>query len=202
MKRKKVPEFRTDARKEKFRSVIEKRQPSLTIVLENVHDPHNVSAVLRSCDAVGVYDVHLVYNGGQVFPKLGEKSSASARKWLRINQYDNIEECYHELRKQKKKIFTTRMEAGSDALYDLNLVQPVALVFGNEHSGISDEAWQKADGNFIIPQVGIIQSLNISVACAVSLYEAFRQRFAAGMFSQSQFTLEEQEIVLREWLSK
>ena len=75
-------DFLSDDRSEKIYACVSRRQPSLSIVLENVHDPHNVSAVLRSCDAVGVMDVHLVYHSGQSFPELGEKSSASARKWV------------------------------------------------------------------------------------------------------------------------
>ena len=101
------------------------------------------------------------------------KSSSSAAKWLTIHQFENTTECFEELRKKYDKIYTTQLAQGSVSLYELDFTQNVALVFGNEHSGVSDELIRKADGNFIIPQVGIIKSLNISVACAVSVYEAF-----------------------------
>jgi tRNA (guanosine-2'-O-)-methyltransferase len=180
----KIPiEYRTEKRWEKVRSVVEKRQPDLTIVLENLNDPHNFSAVLRSCDAVGIMNIHMVYYGSQPFPKLGNKSSASAKKWIDIYRYDSIPECYDVLRKDGKKIFTTHMAKDAVYLYDLDLTQPVALVFGNEHSGVSDEAVRLADGNFLIPQVGMIQSLNISVAAAVTLYEAYRQKMMAGHYA-------------------
>ena len=197
-----VPEFRTEQRKAKFKAVLEKRQPDITVVLENVHDPHNVSAVLRSCDAVGLLEVNLIYYGGQVFPKLGEKSSASARKWIHLNKYESVDDCYNALRKEKMKIYTTNMSVDSVSLYDLDLTQPVALVFGNEHQGVSQEATEKADGNFLIPQVGIIQSLNISVATAVTLFEAFRQRLQAGFYDKSRLSEEKFEKIYREWLSK
>lgn len=197
-----VPEFRTEERKAKLRAVLEKRQPDITLVLENVHDRHNVSAVLRTCDATGLLEVNFVYYGGQAFPKLGEKSSASARKWIKQNKFESVDECFTKLRKENKKIYTTNMSTDAVSLYDLDLTQPVALVFGNEHKGVSDEASKLADGNFLIPQVGVIQSLNISVAAAVTLYEAFRQRLEAGLYKTKRLNDKEFEQILYEWLSK
>jgi tRNA (guanosine-2'-O-)-methyltransferase len=179
-------DFLSDDRSEKIYACVSRRQPSLSIVLENVHDPHNVSAVLRSCDAVGVIDVHLVYHTGQFFPELGEKSSASARKWVLTHKHSSIDECYDFLRKEGKKILTTGMSNEARSLYAIDFTEPIAIVFGNEHTGVSEEAILKADGNMLIPQVGMIQSLNISVACAVTLYEAFRQRSLKGMFDSIQ----------------
>ena len=179
-------DFLSDDRSEKIYACVSRRQPSLSIVLENVHDPHNVSAVLRSCDAVGVIDVHLVYHTGQSFPELGEKSSASARKWVLTHKHSSIDECYDYLRKEGKKILTTGMSNEARSLYAIDFTEPIAIVFGNEHTGVSEEAILKADGNMLIPQVGMIQSLNISVACAVTLYEAFRQRSLKGMFDSIQ----------------
>jgi tRNA (guanosine-2'-O-)-methyltransferase len=179
-------DFLSDYRSEKIYACVSRRQPTLSIVLENVHDPHNVSAVLRSCDAVGVIDVHLVYHSGQFFPELGEKSSASARKWVLTHKHSSIDECYDYLRKEGKKILTTGMSNEARSLYAIDFTEPIAIVFGNEHTGVSEEAILKADGNMLIPQVGMIQSLNISVACAVTLYEAFRQRSLKGMFDSIQ----------------
>jgi len=193
---------RTTERTERLKRVLEKRQPDLTIVIENVDDPHNVSAVVRSCDAVGVFDVCLVYSEGRDFPELGEKSSASARKWLNFRRFRTIQDCFQELRNENKKIYTTHLSKDSLSLYDLDLTVPVAMVFGNEHKGVSEEAVELADGNFLIPQVGVIQSLNISVACAVSLYEAFRQRLIIGKYSTPQFPEEEFNKILNFWLSK
>jgi len=172
----------TPERAARLEEVLRRRQPDLTVVFENVYDPHNVSAVLRSCDAVGVLEAHGVYHSGEQFPKLGDKSSGSARKWVDLHLHDDVDACYEALRTRGMKIYTTHMASDSTSLYDLDLTQPIAFVFGNEHSGVSQEALAKADGNFLIPQMGIVQSLNISVACAVSLYEAFRQRMNAGMY--------------------
>lgn len=202
----KNPEYksygRTDERVGKLRAVLEKRQPTLTVVAENINDPHNLSAMVRSCDAVGVFDICLVYTGKQAFPKLGEKSSASAKKWVNMRKYDSIKKCYDELRVEGKKIYTTHLAKESMSLFELDLVQPVALVFGNEHDGVSDEAAELADANFRIPQVGVIQSLNISVACAVTLYETFRQRQLAGVYLENQFSEDDFNAHLDNWLKK
>ena len=193
--------FRTQQRLARLRSTIERRQPTLHLVLEDVHDPHNVSAVLRTCEAVGVGTVHLVYVA-EKFPKIGRTSSASAWKWVDIRRYDSIEECYGTLRAQGCQIYATDLSERAQSLYTLDLASPAALVFGNEHRGVSPEASQRADGNLLIPMTGLIQSLNISVACAVTLYEAFRQRDVAGMYATPQLSTEAVESLLKEWAGK
>jgi tRNA (guanosine-2'-O-)-methyltransferase len=169
----------TERRREKFLAVIKQRQPDLTVVMENIHDPHNVSAILRTADAVGILEVQLVYVDTE-FPALGKKSSASALKWVKRNKFSSIPECYDELRRRGFRIYATRLGKRSRSLYDIDLTEKVALVFGNEHRGVSAEASELADGNIQIPMAGMIESLNVSVACAVTLYEAFRQRQSAG----------------------
>lgn len=193
--------YGTPERVEKLRQVLRKRQRSITAVFENIADPHNVSACLRSCEAVGMMEVCFV-NNTQPFPSLGEKSSASARKWLDRKQFKKVSDCYSYLRQQGKLIYTTHLSAQSTSIYDADLTKNVALVFGNEHSGVSEEALDLSDGNILIPQIGIIQSLNISVACAVSVFEAFRQRLAAGTFERSELSEEEININLIEWLRR
>jgi tRNA (guanosine-2'-O-)-methyltransferase len=94
------------------------------------------------------------------------------------------------------------MSSDAVSLYDVDLTQPVALVFGNEHSGVSDEARALADGNFVIPQMGVVQSLNISVACAVSLYEALRQRQRAGLYNQTALSEEDFAERLNDWYQR
>ena len=196
------PENITHERKTKIERVLQQRQQTLTVVFENVHDPHNVSAVIRSCDAVGVADAHGIYYGRTTFPELGGKSSASARKWVDVHLHQTVAECYSQLRQQGYKIYTTHMSSDAVSLFDVDLTQPVALVFGNEHDGVSEEARNAADGNVIIPQVGMIQSLNISVACAVSLFEAMRQRMVAGMYDTPQHSNDELERRINDWCSR
>lgn len=194
--------FATKERIDKLKKVLEKRTNNLTVILENINDPHNLSACLRSCDSVGVKKVSLIYHSGQPFPKLGKKSSGSAKKWVDTSRYDDVETCFNEIRKEGKKIYTTHMSSNVVSLYDLDLSEPCALVFGNEHSGVSKEAVELADANFLIPQIGMIQSLNISVACAVSLYEAFRQRLGKGMYDENELNDSEMNDILFDWVRR
>ena len=174
----------TPERNDRLETVLSKRQPDLTVVLENVFDPHNISAVMRTCDAVGIQEIFILNHKIPPHRKWGAKSSSSAAKWLTIHQFTDAAACFAAVRKNYSKIYTTHLSSNAVSLHALNLTQSVALVFGNEHSGVSDEIIAMADGNFIIPQVGIIKSLNISVACAVSLYEAYRQKEIAGHYHQ------------------
>lgn len=189
----------TPERLERLTSVLNKRQNDITVVLENVFDPHNISAVMRTCDAVGVQDIYILNTKLPRHKKWGAKSSSSAAKWLTIHQYENAEECFSSLRKQYSTILTTHLSSDAVDLYSVDLTRSTALVFGNEHSGVSEEIRNLADGNFIIPQTGIIRSLNISVACAVTMYEAFRQKKIAGHYSRQKLDVIHYNELLKEW---
>ena len=176
----------TPERIERLNTVLAKRQPKLTLVLENVADPHNIAAVMRTADAVGIQDIYILNTKIDLHEMWSAKASSSAAKWLTVHQFKSAVECFEVLRKNFEKIYTTHLSTDAVGLYDLNLTESVALVFGNEKSGCSEEIIKLADGNFIIPQVGIIKSLNISVACAVTVYEAFRQKTLAGHYDTPQ----------------
>jgi tRNA (guanosine-2'-O-)-methyltransferase len=190
----------TPERRNKLESVAGKRQDDLAVVLENVQDPHNISAVMRTCDAVGVQDIYVLNTRIPRHKKFGPRSSSSAAKWLTVHQFTDVAECFEALRKKYTRILTTHLATDAVNLYDINFAtSPIALVFGNEHSGVSEDIRALADGNFIIPQVGIIRSLNISVACAVSLYEAYRQKNIAGHYEKGKLPGALQEELLRNW---
>ena len=193
---------RTSQREERIRGVLERRQPDLTVVLESVHDPHNVSAVLRSCDAIGVLRVHTVYTVEDRPATFGRTTSASASKWIEVVHHDSIEACYAALRGEEARILTTALRDDSTSLYDVDLSQRVALVFGNEQRGATDEAVDLADGTIYIPMMGMVESLNISVACAVTLYEALRQRLSSGRYDEPQLTELELRGLTHEWLHR
>lgn len=189
----------TPERHNRLLSVLNKRQDDITVVLENVFDPHNISAVMRTCDAVGVQEIYVLNTKIPRHKKWGAKSSSSAARWLTIHQFDNADACFAELRKKYSRILTTRLSSDATNLYTLDFTQPTALVFGNEHSGVSEEICQLADGNFIIPQAGMIRSLNISVACAVTLYEAYRQKLVAGHYQQAKLKGKMLDKLLQQW---
>ncbi len=194
---------RTTRRGERIAHVLSRRQPDLTVVLEDVHDAHNVSAVLRTCDAVGALDVHLVYIEEEVPRRaLARTTSGSAAKWMRTTMHASIESCYAELHRQGFAVYTTALDERSQCIYDVDLARPVALVFGNEMRGASPAAVEHADGTLVIPMMGMVQSLNISVACAVVLYEALRQRRATGAYDNQRLDDATIQQLAAEWLEK
>jgi tRNA (guanosine-2'-O-)-methyltransferase len=193
--------MRSERRTKKIRAVLERRQPDLTLVMENIHDPHNVSAMLRSADAVGINEVNLVYTT-QKFPRIGSKSSSSANKWIGRRKFSTIEECYEKLRSEGFQILATKLDDSARQLYEFDLTTPTAFVFGNEHAGVTDAAAENADATVYIPMMGMIQSLNVSVACAVTIYEALRQRMNAGSYSTPKFNKNILDQLSLDWLKK
>jgi tRNA (guanosine-2'-O-)-methyltransferase len=189
----------TPERETRLKNVLDKRRHDLTVVLENVYDPHNISAVMRTCDAIGIQDIHILNTKISRHKKWGARSSSSAVKWLSVHQHTEAVACFEELRKKFPLILTTQLSSSAISLYEIDFTQPVALVFGNEHDGVSEEIRTFADGNFVIPQVGMIRSLNISVACAVSLYEAFRQKQAAGQYDRMKLPDKEYQTLWKRW---
>jgi len=191
----------TERREKKFLSVLRHRQPDMTVVMEDIHDPHNVSAILRSADAVGIMEIQLLYINEQ-FPKLGKKSSASAVKWVPRRKFKSVKECYDQLHEEGFMVYATQIAQSAQSIYQIDCTKKTAFVFGNEHRGVSDEAAEQADGLIQIPMMGMIQSLNVSVACAVTLYEALRQRSAAGMYDKSALSDKAIKKLFTEWMKK
>jgi tRNA (guanosine-2'-O-)-methyltransferase len=194
---------RTQRRQERVAAVLRRRQPDLTVVLENVHDPHNVSAVLRSCDAVGVLRAHAVYTVEEPPERAyARTTSASAAKWVEVTRHDSIAACYEALRGQGFTILAAALTPNASSLYELDLTRPVALVAGNEMRGLSAEAVALADGAVAVPMMGMVESLNVSVACEVMLYEALRQRLAAGAYVRSKLSDVELAQMGDDWLRR
>ena len=189
----------TPQRYNRLTSVLNHRQPDLTVVLENVFDPHNVSAVMRTCDAVGIQDVYILNDRIPPHKKWGYRSSSTAAEWLSVHQFTEAEACFEEIKKKYQKIYTSHLGENSSDVFKMDLTESVALVFGNETFGVSDHIRKYSDGDFIIPQVGIIKSLNISVACAVTLYEAFRQKTEKGHYEKSRLEPTDLQKLQTEW---
>jgi tRNA (guanosine-2'-O-)-methyltransferase len=194
------------SREQKLRSVIRQSQPDLTVVLENIFDPLNISAALRSCDAVGVREVFVVYTKQYLDKRglvLGKRTSGGTFKWIDVYFFEDLEECFRRVRERYGRILAT-LPPGENvsSLYSLDLSQPTALLFGNEDEGVSAEAMALSDGSFTIPQSGFAESLNISVACAVTLFEAKRQRAEKGFYDKNpRLTAEQEEQLFERWTS-
>lgn len=177
----------TPERRTKFETAAARSQLNATVVLENVHDPHNIGAVLRSCDSVGIREIYALYNEhsqNALKQYVGMHSAAGALKWVNVHFYTDTKECMEAVKKKYSVLAGTHLSQTAKSMYELDLVHSIALVFGNEKSGLSDDILPYLDTNFIIPQFGLVQSLNISVACAVTLFEMSRQRNNAGLYTE------------------
>jgi len=189
----------TPERTARLQHLIQHRQNDLTVVLENVLDPHNIAAVMRTCDAVGVMEIFVLNTNIEKIKYFDTRKSSSANKWMIAHQYSDVKSCFAHVRQKYKRIYSTHLDQEANDLYSLNLAESCALVFGNERTGLSPETLSFSDGNFIVPQVGIIRSLNISVACAVSLYEAYRQKKSQQHYATKKITETEQNMLLKFW---
>ena len=170
------------ARQSKIIKMINNRQEGV-IVLENIADEHNAAAVWRSADAFGFQKIYLVFSVEKSFnpKKVGKKSSASANKWLSFKTFKSINECYKELKNEGYKIYATVLDEDSKNLQStIFSLRKIALVFGNEHRGLSEEAIKGADEKIYIPMKGMVQSLNLSVSAGILMYEVSRQRSASA----------------------
>jgi tRNA (guanosine-2'-O-)-methyltransferase len=172
-----VSDYLLPERKARIDEVVSRRTRTLTVVIEALCDPQNVNAVLRTCDAFGVQDVHVVEGPMKGFDR-NKKISQNADKWLDVTRWSSTRECLGALRERGYAIHVSWLGEGSVGIADLDFSGPVALVFGNESRGVSDDALAMADARFAIPMRGFSQSLNVSVAAAVSLSRAIDRREA------------------------
>ena len=196
-----MPREITEKRKQRIDQVLAKRQKDLTMVMDNIWDPHNVSAVLRSCDAFGVSGVHLYYTDSQ-WPDLGKKSSASAKKWIPRTRHLDAGAMVDQLRGQGMQILRTGFSETARPVMDFDFTKPTAIILSNEHRGTSPELAELVQDEIYIPMQGMVQSFNVSVAAAIILYQAFVQREQAGMYSTPSFSEEELEALKSEWYVK
>jgi tRNA (guanosine-2'-O-)-methyltransferase len=177
--------FMSPERYARIRHFLSLRQPDLTLCLEHLHKPHNVSAIVRSCDAVGVYEVHAVWDEK---PQIRKSTAMGSENWVYTREHLCIEDAVGHLKKQNMQVLVTNLSDNAVDFRDIDYTQPTAIVLGQEKYGATKEAVIAADQDIIIPMVGMVQSLNVSVAAALILYEAQRQRQLAGMYNTQQLT--------------
>lgn len=185
-------------RRERVATVLAHRQPDLTVVAETVHKPHNLSAVLRSCDAVGIGSIHAVQPTGGV--PTYTATSASAERWVDVIIHGTVTAAVQHLRRSAATIYAAHLSDTAVDYRTVDYVEPCAIIIGNERDGVSTEAADLADAHIIIPMLGMVQSLNVSVATAVILFEAQRQRLAAGSYQRPRLPQAELEAVADRWL--
>ncbi len=210
----------TPERLAKIRSVLDKRQPDLTVLMERVHKPHNFSAILRSCDAVGVLQVHAIPSRHGIphlpdlestEPRPGKTSlsgktfnetSGSAAKWVGLCIHHETTSALAHLKAQGFGVWAAHLSARAVDYRQVDYTRPTCILLGTEKWGISPEAAELSDGHILIPMMGMVQSLNVSVAAAVILFEAQRQRLAAGLYDRPRLSPEQYAEALERWVTR
>lgn len=188
----------TDARRETLDRVLRQRQPDLTVLAERLHKPRNFSAVIRTCDAVGIGEVHAVLPEGR--PTRHWHTSQGAEKWVRVRTHASTSDAVDVLRAKGLQLVAAHLSKDAVDYREVDYTRPTALLVGTEAFGVSEHALEFADHRVMIPMLGMAQSLNVSVACALVLYEAQRQRATAGLYAQRRLSDHEWKRLRFEWL--
>ncbi len=168
---------------ERLKSVLNRRISDLTILLENVEKPHNLSAIIRSCDAVGILEANAIFNKKKFLTF--NSTAQGSQKWVKLNQYKQTSEAISALKEQGFKLYGTNLNPKSIDYKECDFKGPTAFVLGAEKWGISEEAASLMDEHIHIPMRGMVESLNVSVAASTLLFEAIRRRQVAKMIPES-----------------
>jgi tRNA (guanosine-2'-O-)-methyltransferase len=179
-------------------AVLAARQPDLTVLAENLHKPRNFSAMVRNCDAVGINEMHVL--PGEHDLRTHWNTSQGAEKWMQIRTHENPEDACTHLKSNGFQLVAAHLSDAAVDYRDIDYTKATALVLGSELFGVSDATLSFVDEQIKIPMMGVTQSLNVSVACAIVLYEAQRQRQAAGMYDTRRLDDETLETQRFEWL--
>lgn len=180
----------------RINQMLDKRQPDLTVIMENVHKNHNLSAVVRSADAVGVHEMHAVWLTKKA--RLSGGTALGSQNWVKIHNHRSMDDAISTVREQGMQVVVTHLSEHSVDFRDIDYTKPTAILLGQEKYGVTERALAQADHHVMIPMVGMVQSLNVSVAGAVMFYEAQRQRELAGMYQSPQMSAQERHRVLFE----
>lgn len=189
----------SEDRLKRMEQIVQKRQYGLRVVLEELENPRNISAITRTCDAVGVQFLHVIHRGIRPI-LLDRRTSAGAHQWLTVIQHPTIEECLVELKSQGFHVYCTHVDPTAKDFAEVDYTGKVAIVFGNEGRGVTEAALRYADERIVIPQVGFANSLNVAVAVAVILYEAFKQRRRAGLYDTPQLLPQDRQAIIKMWM--
>ena len=175
----------------RIREMLARRQPDLTVCMEQVHKPHNVSAIIRTADAVGVHEVHAIWPSNRMSTMAS--AAAGSNSWVEVKTHRTIQDAVSQLKSGGMQILATHLSDNAVDFREIDYTRPTCILMGQEKTGITPQALELADQDIIIPMIGMVQSLNVSVASALILYEAQRQRQNAGMYERESSTLDDKE---------
>ena len=187
----------TPERYERLRKTLDRRQPDLTVLTDQVHKPHNVSAILRTCDAVGVFEAHSVLPDKKYQPV--SSTSLGSERWVYVCAHATVTDALVHLRTNHFAIYAAHFSDASVDFRAIDYTRPTAVVLGAEKDGVSETAGKFADEHITIPMLGMVASYNVSVAAAIILSEAQRQRLEAGMYEEVRLDQKQYETTLFRW---
>jgi len=187
----------TPERFEKIQNVLKKRQPDVAVILDNIHKPHNIAAILRSCDATGIGNIHARSKSTQIGVNL--KAASGSNHWVKVHVHSDLTELYHSLKKDNYKVFVANNSKKAVDFREVDYTKPTAIVLGAELDGVSDNSVHFANQEIAIPLNGMVESLNVSVANAVILFEIQRQRQEAGLYDSKRLNEMEYQSLLFEF---
>ena len=185
-------------RYKKLKQVLDLRQPDLTVITEDVHKPHNLSAIMRTCDAVGVFSIHAINNHTEEVPTYSQVAQGS-EKWVELHTHPDTATAIEKLHQEGYKIYAAHLSEEAVDYRQIDYTQPTAILLGAEKWGVSQKTADLVDGHIIIPMLGMVESLNVSVAAAVILFEAQRQRLEAGLYDRVRIARSTYQQTIFEW---
>jgi len=188
----------SNPRNERIVELLKRRQTDITVFMDEVHKPHNLAAIVRTCDAVGIGEVHAVYPEGML--KACHGTAMGSNRWVETHTHENLAQGILPLKEKGMQALAAHFSDRAVDFRAIDYTQPTVLLVGSEKFGVSPEAADLADQHVLVPMLGMVQSLNVSVASAIILYEAQRQREAAGLYNQQQIDQETFERLRFEWL--
>lgn len=180
----------------RINQMLDKRQPDLAVCMEQVHKPHNLSAIVRTADAVGAHNIHAVWKDSK--SRMAGGTALGSQNWVKLHHHTNVEDAVGGLKKAGMQVLVTNLSPTAVDYREIDYTKPTAILLGQEKTGATEEAIALADQDIIIPMVGMVQSLNVSVACATVLFEAMRQRQLAGMYDTPSLDAQERHRILFE----
>ncbi len=185
---------------ERYRRICEtldRRQPDLTVIMDGVHKPHNIAAIVRTCDAVGILDVHAILPKNRA--RMAAGTAMGSQRWVNVHKHEDSTQVIRDLQGEGVQVLAAHLSDTAIPYREVDYSKPTALLLGTEKFGVSDEAAAAVDQHVIIPMMGMVESFNVSVAAAIILAEACEQRRSKGFYDQPQIDPQRYQELLFRW---
>jgi len=187
----------TPERYQKLRRTLDLRQPDLTLLTDQIHKPRNIAALVRTSDAVGIHELNMVWHKERHRPYSG--TAMGSDRWVDIVRHESMADAIDTLHTRDYQVYAAHLSSEAVDYRSVDYTQPCAILMGNEKKGVSELAAEKVDKHIVIPMMGMVESFNVSVAAAIILAEAQRQRQGAGCYNQVRLSKDEYKSTFFRW---